>query len=200
MVKENRYKKRTKKQKANVLIKKIKYDLFYVKKATDKLMIKNNKAIDMFFEMENIKFDGFGKIDFLLSLHESKKYPVLNNRCFRPRKRSSRNEYLNYLQSKEWQEVRKRVFTERGRKCERCGKDLENKIADVHHKTYENLFNEKMEDLEVLCRPCHQDEHKDKRHSRDKKKISFEKRCEMLKTTKGRRKLRKSGYKVTGAK
>ncbi len=185
----------------NRIASKIKRYLYYEKKITPRLLIKHNEAFDLFLKDQNLTCVGSKKV-FLIKLNNSGENSVLSKRAIRkPRKekREGYSKYKDYLQSDEWQEVRKRVFLERGRRCERCGKDLENKIADVHHKTYENLFNEKLEDLEVLCRPCHQEEHKDKRHSKEKKKLSFEQRCEMLKTTKGRRKLRKAGYKVSGA-
>jgi cytochrome c len=35
----------------------------------------------------------------------------------------------------------------------------ENNRLEIHHKTYKNIFNEKMEDLELLCHSCHQQEH-----------------------------------------
>lgn len=42
-------------------------------------------------------------------------------------------------------------------KCERCG--AYNVSLDVHHKTYERLGFEAPEDLEVLCRDCHNKAH-----------------------------------------
>ncbi|MCP4986889.1 MAG: HNH endonuclease [Colwellia sp.] len=166
-MKGKRYKKSTNKQKANVIIKKIKYYLYYEKKTTERLMVKNSKAVELFFELEGIVYDRNTSLaNFLISLKESRKYPVLIKRRIRPRNFKTgdhREKYLNYLQSQEWQDKRQEVFNLRGRECERCGKDLNRKRADVHHKTYENLFKERMEDLEVLCRPCHEDEHNGKR-------------------------------------
>lgn len=162
--------KRTTNQKSNQIIKKIKRYLYYEKKLTPKLDIKNTQAINIFFKDQGIECNT-NKKKFLIELYESKTNEVLIRRSIRrPRKRNGRNQYLNYLQSQEWQEVRERVFKQRGRKCERCNEDLRGKKADVHHKHYRNLFNEKLEDLEVLCRPCHNLEHKDKRKKSNIKK------------------------------
>jgi 5-methylcytosine-specific restriction endonuclease McrA len=192
----------TKKQKANRIIHKIKRYLFYEKKITAKLSVKNTVALELFFKDQGITCTE-NKYQFIIDLNASKTNAVLMNRAYRsPRKNTgSRKKYLDYLQSKEWQKVRAKVFEERGRICERCQKDLNGKIADVHHKTYKNLFNEKLEDLEVLCRPCHQLEHQDKRHSKDtkpksKQKLSFKKKCQMLEDRKGRKSLKKMGYKI----
>ena len=202
--------KKTKKQKFVPIILKIKRYLYYEKKITPRITISNEEAINLFFKDQGLKCD-FDKMGFLIRLKESKSNEVLNTRTFKSRKAflkdkkknkgvdKRKRKYYDYLQSNEWQVKRNQLFDLRGRVCERCNKDLNGKIADVHHKTYKNIFNEKMEDLEVLCRPCHQKEHKNKRHSKDKKpknKLSFDKKCKMLETTKGRRKLRKMGLKI----
>ena len=204
--------KKTKKQKFVPIALKIKRYLYYEKKITPRITISNEEAINLFFEDQNIKCE-FDKIGHLIHLKESGVNEVLNTRTFKSRKaflkdkkknkevEKHKRKYYDYLQSNEWQVKRNQLFDLKGRVCERCNKDLKGKIADVHHKTYENIFNEKLDDLEVLCRPCHQEEHKDKRHSKDKKpknKISFHKKCEMLKTKKGRKKLRKMGFKIKG--
>lgn len=67
--------------------------------------------------------------------------------------------YIKYLKSSKWKALRKEVLYKRGRICERCKEDLKGKITDIHHKTYENIFNESPEDLEILCRACHEKEH-----------------------------------------
>ena len=80
--------------------------------------------------------------------------------------------YKKYLLSKEWQEKRKKVF-ERALKnancnneygiCERCGYKPNKYCLQVHHRTYEHLFNEPLEDLELLCPNCHKAETKKQR-------------------------------------
>ena len=202
-----RYSKQSIKTKSNRIVKKIKRYLYYEKKITPKLDIKNDDAIDLFFKDQGITTT-INKRKYLVHLNELKTNEVLLRRSIRkPRSEegSRRKQYTNYLHSEEWQLKREEVFSLRGRKCERCNKDLTNKIADVHHKTYDRLFNELMEDLEVLCRPCHQEEHKDKRNGLDAKKVSpvkkknlsMSQKIKMLETEKGREKLKEMGYNFT---
>lgn len=72
---------------------------------------------------------------------------------FTPRK-SAVNYYI-YIHSHEWQAKRQEVFAAFGKKCNRCKKPA----TQIHHKTYENLGNEKLKDLEQLCASCHRKEH-----------------------------------------
>ena len=66
------------------------------------------------------------------------------------------SKYKNYLKSPKWKAIREKLFSIRGRKCERC----ENTTSlQVHHKTYKRLYNEKLSDLEILCLSCHELEH-----------------------------------------
>lgn len=66
--------------------------------------------------------------------------------------------YLEYLKSVEWANIKLDLLANRGDKCERCGSK---KGLQVHHKSYENVFNETPDDLVVLCFRCHQLEHID---------------------------------------
>jgi len=63
--------------------------------------------------------------------------------------------YHEYLSSEKWLQIREAVISRSNGACERCG----SKAEHVHHKTYENLGNEKLQDLEALCLPCHHQEH-----------------------------------------
>ena len=65
--------------------------------------------------------------------------------------------YEQYLNSKEWKKLRKIIFERDKNKCCIC---KINEASDVHHLTYKNLFNEKMEDLISVCRDCHLEIHK----------------------------------------
>lgn len=79
-------------------------------------------------------------------------------------------EYEKFLASPHWQALRKfkleRQRNELGYNCcEECGARpaVTRKTAlSVHHVTYERLGEELLEDLKVICRPCH-----DKEHGRD---------------------------------
>ena len=66
-------------------------------------------------------------------------------------------EYLDYMDSPEWQETRERKLQQAGWKCERCGRTRDDGvILQVHHWTYERLGYEDDVDLEVLCEDHHQ--------------------------------------------
>jgi len=70
-------------------------------------------------------------------------------------------EYLNYLNSKEWSEMKLDLIQSRGCKCEQCNRGkLPNKLQ-LHHKTYERIFNELPSDLILLCARCHMKQHID---------------------------------------
>jgi 5-methylcytosine-specific restriction endonuclease McrA len=59
-----------------------------------------------------------------------------------------------YMKTTKWKKKRKAKLDQVGRRCERCG-SVTGRI-DVHHKTYERLGNERLEDLIVLCVRCHE--------------------------------------------
>lgn len=62
--------------------------------------------------------------------------------------------YHEYLKTKEWQEKRKLAIKHYGGTCALCSK-TDN--LNVHHKSYENIFNEQVpRDLIVLCQLHHQ--------------------------------------------
>jgi 5-methylcytosine-specific restriction endonuclease McrA len=68
-----------------------------------------------------------------------------------------KQEYRVYLMSPKWKDFRKGIIRKRGRKCENCGQ-THGKI-DLHHLTYIRIFNELPEDVQLLCRVCHEKEH-----------------------------------------
>jgi 5-methylcytosine-specific restriction endonuclease McrA len=70
-----------------------------------------------------------------------------------PKKNSK---YKNYILSKHWRKKRKRKLREQNYQCQNC-KTKEN--LQVHHKHYRTLFNEKLSDLVVLCKTCHEEVH-----------------------------------------
>ena len=75
--------------------------------------------------------------------------------------------YRNYLNSPQWQ-AKKQQLLERSRKkagsdnifgvCERCGYKPWKPNLQVHHLTYERIYEEKLEDLILLCPKCHKEE------------------------------------------
>lgn len=65
--------------------------------------------------------------------------------------------YKDYLQTSFWQLIREWIIEKRGAKCQICN-STEN--INVHHRSYENLGDEREEDLVVLCQSCHEIFHK----------------------------------------
>lgn len=65
-------------------------------------------------------------------------------------------EYYRYIASRNWQIKRQeRLAIAQGR-CDDCG--ASNVVLEVHHIDYAHLGDEPMEDLSVLCIPCHDKE------------------------------------------
>ena len=74
--------------------------------------------------------------------------------------RNFKSKYREYLKSPEWKYKRDLVMDrawdadKQCWKCERC--EAECYIGNVHHLSYENVFNEKVDDqLIYVCIPCH---------------------------------------------
>lgn len=67
-------------------------------------------------------------------------------------------QYNEYLLSPEWRSRRERVMRRAGGVCEGCGI---NQAAQVHHLTYEHVFNEFLWELVAICEPCHKRAHAD---------------------------------------
>lgn len=61
--------------------------------------------------------------------------------------------YEQYIQSAEWKALRQKVLERDRFQCQTCCStdDLE-----VHHRTYDRLFHEDLEDLITLCHECHE--------------------------------------------
>ncbi len=72
--------------------------------------------------------------------------------------RVNKNNYKKFLQGAYWKVVRKLVLTRDNYTCVECG--CKN-FLQVHHRTYEHHRNEinHLEDLETLCRECHEKKH-----------------------------------------
>ncbi|PZV19176.1 MAG: hypothetical protein DCF22_00480 [Leptolyngbya sp.] len=61
--------------------------------------------------------------------------------------------YEQYISSPEWKQKRQRVIERDGCKCRTC---WESEDLEVHHVSYERLFNEDLDDLITLCHQCHE--------------------------------------------
>lgn len=64
--------------------------------------------------------------------------------------------YKAYLKSDEWKERREFIIDIHWNKCQKCKSKYD---LQVHHASYENLYNESLLDLCVLCRECHESYH-----------------------------------------
>ena len=61
--------------------------------------------------------------------------------------------YLDYIESPKWRAKRQRVLSRDGHECQVC---TAAERLEVHHKTYDNLFHEPLDDLITLCHDCHE--------------------------------------------
>lgn len=71
----------------------------------------------------------------------------------RPR---TREEYAEYRKGEHWQRMRERALERAEWRCQLCNSATS---LDVHHRTYERLGAERVADLTVLCRGCHEQFH-----------------------------------------
>jgi hypothetical protein len=96
----------------------------------------------------------------------------------------SRQAYREFLGTKFWKELSARKKKQAG-KCERCGS---RKRLQSHHRFYRERWEDtRIEDLEVLCRGCHQKEHGIKQfrffpYREDERINAFFHRCHCLST------------------
>ena len=83
-------------------------------------------------------------------------------------------EYLEYLQSPHWKQLRQECLEFAGFTCERCRK-VSGELH-VHHLTYEHLWDEWEDDLQVLCPDCHKtaDKERETKSSEDRREKAIE--------------------------
>lgn len=82
------------------------------------------------------------------------------------------SDYLAYLESPEWWAKRKEALRRANYQCERqtlYGARHDSPL-EVHHRTYQRLGDESLDDLEVLCTACHRDQHR----IRNRKRVTLE--------------------------
>ena len=65
--------------------------------------------------------------------------------------------YEEYLQTEEWKAKRMIAMHRADFRCQVCNSKKE---LNTHHRHYQDVGNEKMKDLPVLCRECHELFHK----------------------------------------
>jgi hypothetical protein len=64
--------------------------------------------------------------------------------------------YAEYLKTPEWNDTRKHALKRAGYRCQTCNDAAP---LDVHHRTYERLGRERINDIIALCRRCHKKFH-----------------------------------------
>jgi len=75
-------------------------------------------------------------------------------------------QHREYLQSPLWKSIRAKAIEHYGEVCGKCG----NHGNDVHHLTYDRVGGEELlEDLQVLCRECHEAIHAMERTTKGQK-------------------------------
>jgi 5-methylcytosine-specific restriction endonuclease McrA len=68
--------------------------------------------------------------------------------------------YKSYLKSDTWKDKRLEAIQHYGSLCFGCKADLPYKLIEVHHITYDRIGKEKISDLRIYCKSCHEAEHK----------------------------------------
>lgn len=64
-------------------------------------------------------------------------------------------DYDAYLRSEQWRTKADAVIERDDGRCQRYG----DSAREVHHRTYERIFHERLEDLEAVCADRHKLEH-----------------------------------------
>lgn len=67
-----------------------------------------------------------------------------------------RADYNDYIHSDKWLERRRQTLLRDGFRCQKCGS---RRFLHVHHLTYARFGNEKLEDLQTVCKECHETIH-----------------------------------------
>jgi len=77
----------------------------------------------------------------------------LKDREIAKEKEIHKEKYYEYLRSPEWRAKREKVLQRDKFICQGC---LNAEATEVHHLTYDHVFNEFLFELTSLCRECHE--------------------------------------------
>lgn len=89
-----------------------------------------------------------------MSTPKKKKVPAKRKaKKRRPKKLTRTVKYKQYIKSEKWHEKRMKVLKRASFRCQICFSDQE---LQVHHRTYKDLGHERLCDLTVMCKTCHQ--------------------------------------------
>ena len=75
-----------------------------------------------------------------------------------------------YLQSKHWKLFRVKAYNYYKGVCQRCGDPIPLAIANIHHRVYKRMGNEKLTDVVLYCNHCHACKHSGKKDQKKKNK------------------------------
>jgi 5-methylcytosine-specific restriction endonuclease McrA len=78
---------------------------------------------------------------------------------------TQKQRYYKYLKSNQWREKRRTALEFYGNRCGLCGSRYD---LEIHHRDYDNIFKEKIEDLMILCETCHAKHHRDQKFKNGK--------------------------------
>lgn len=67
--------------------------------------------------------------------------------------------YQKYLKTDYWKAFRQKALEHYGRRCDWCGSQGNSIILHVHHVRYDKWFDEKLENVILLCSDCHRKAH-----------------------------------------
>jgi 5-methylcytosine-specific restriction endonuclease McrA len=86
-------------------------------------------------------------------------------------------QYQDYLNSNTWKQKRLKVLNRAKFTCERCKKK---QATQIHHLTYDRIFNEKLSDLQAVCGKCHMAIHGIKEGKKKRVSLRFFKRVKKV--------------------
>ncbi len=78
--------------------------------------------------------------------------------------------YTAYLKTTEWRDLANRVLTRAHGICEGCGRA---RATQVHHRTYEHVFEEFLFELTAVCDACHKRLHPERFAATDEWRDDF---------------------------
>jgi hypothetical protein len=98
------------------------------------------------------------EFDILIFQHKGGTYFHFKNEIAPPppKPKTHKEKYHEYLLSEQWVRLRDTKIKDVGNSCQLCSR---REGLQVHHRTYDNVFNEKLDDLIVLCKHCHKKFH-----------------------------------------
>lgn len=110
---------------------------------------KNYKFLDV-GGIDKVKQLAFFNDDLLNEFYEKQRESKL--REYEQKREYALNEYSEYLKSDKWKAKRLRVLKRDNYQCKACES---NTATQVHHLSYEFIYNEPLFDLVSVCKTCH---------------------------------------------